>query len=542
MPTAAERFARLSTPAKLLLILTAALLPIGFGLGWIGYNGIHSANSALEVQSKEKARVAAGAIESLIARNALALRIASNGRLGGAAPCQDVQRSLAIAPAVAQQFRLERDDGSELCSIGDIGETGKLLPIAPGDIQLQVAPDEDSLIVRVGVVGGSAATAISTSELRAAALDGSGALRAIAIRDGRRQIDLMVSDGVSRPGHRRSLTRWRIGNGRLLADVEGQVPTITTGDRLVILLPLVMWFIAALMTWLMLHRLLIRPLRRLQQAVSRYEPGEPAGELPSRLGPATEIQELRDAFARAVTRVQESEEEMGAALEGQRRLVREVHHRVKNNLQVIASLLSIHGRTAQQPEARAAYGAIGRRVGALAIVHRNHYAEMEENRGISMRPLLSELAAELRATAPESARGLAIDLEVEPLHSTQDVAVSVAFLITEVVEFAILHRPEEPVEISLRRQSDLTGRLTLSSPVLNPEFGRRQGKGAVRPHRRRAGETASLYPGAQAGPLQRRYSRLSGTLADFSGLVTAAAKKFCRRRNRGERRGVMWSG
>jgi two-component sensor histidine kinase len=230
-----------------------------------------------------------------------------------------------------------------------------------------------------------------------------------------------------------------------------------------------MWFIAALMTWLMVHRLLIRPLRRLQRAVSRYEPGEAAAELPSKLGPATEIQELRDAFARAMTRVRDSEEEMTVALEGQRRLVREVHHRVKNNLQVIASLLNIHGRTAQSQAGRDAYGAIGRRVGALAIVHRNHYAEMEENRGISMRPLLSELAAELRSTAPESAKGLNIEIEAEPLNTTQDVAVSVAFLITEVVEYAMLHRPDQPVEISLRRTSDLTGRLTLASPVLVPE-------------------------------------------------------------------------
>ena len=97
---------------------------------------------------------------------------------------------------------------------------------------------------------------------------------------------------------------------------------------------------------------------------------------------------------------------MAGALEGQRRLVREVHHRVKNNLQVVASLLNIHGRSAEAAEARAAYDSISRRVGALSIVHRNHFAEMEENRGIALRPLLSELAAELRAGAPEPARGL----------------------------------------------------------------------------------------------------------------------------------------
>ena len=470
MASLAERFARLSTPAKLLLILTAALLPIGFGLGWVAYEGLHEANDALEAQSTDKARTAARAIESLVARNALALRIASNSRMEGPDPCERVRRSLSIAPAVVQQFRLETQDGNELCSVGDIGDTGLLAPIAPGDIRLRVAPDEDSVILQVGVIGGAATTALSTNDLRAAALDGGNSVQGVKIEDARRQIDILAADQADTTAdHEPSLTRWSIGNGRLIVEVEGQIPRITTGDRLIILLPVAMWFIAAFMTWLMVHRLLIQPLRRLQRVVSRYEPGEPALELPSKLGPATEIQELRDAFARAITRVQESEQEMTTALDGQRRLVREVHHRVKNNLQVIASLLSIHGRTADKPEARAAYGSIGRRVGALAIVHRNHYAEMEENRGISMRPLLSELAAELRATAPESARGLHIDLEVEPLNTTQDVAVSVAFLITEVVEFALLRNPAETIEISLRRTSDLTGRLTLASPVLVPD-------------------------------------------------------------------------
>ncbi len=469
MATAAERFARLSTPAKLLLILTAALLPIGFGLVGVAYDGIKQANAALKTQSDERARVAAQAIESLIARNALALRIASNGRIGGPDPCGAVRRSLNIAPAVDQQFRLESEDGRQLCSVGDIGDTGVLPPIAPGDIQLRVAPSEDSLVIRVGVVGGMATTALTTEEMRAAAAAEKPSIQGLSISDGEREIALIAFDDSAPAGHEPSLTRWPIGNHRLSVRVEGRVPLVTTFDRVVIMLPVVMWFIAALMTWLMVHRLLIHPLRRLQRAVSRYEPGEPAAELPSKLGPATEIQELRDAFARAMTRVRDSEGEMAAALEGQRRLVREVHHRVKNNLQVIASLLNIHGRTAQSQAGRDAYGSIGRRVGALAIVHRNHYAEMEENRGISIRPLLSELAAELRSTAPESARGLTIELEVEALSTTQDVAVSVAFLITEVVEYAMLHRADEPVEIALQRTSDLTARLTLASPVLVPD-------------------------------------------------------------------------
>jgi len=468
VPTAAERFARLSTPAKLLLILTAALLPIGFGLVAVAYEGIREATTALKAQSDEQARIAVRAVESLIARNALALRVASSGRLERPGPCERVQRSLAVAPGVIQEFQLQDGQGNVLCSVGDIGDIGDAPLIAPGDIHVRVGPDEQSIILRVGVIGGIAITRISHEELRAIALDEPRTIRGLTLLDGRRALDIMSSEPVV-GGRDASVTRWPIANGRLVAEATDSVPAITTGDRLVILLPVVMWFIAALMSWFLVHRLLIQPLRRLQRAVSRYEPGEPARELPTKLGPATEIQELRDAFARAVTRVEESEQSMAAALDGQRRLVREVHHRVKNNLQVIASLLSIHGRSAETAEARSAYGAIGRRVGALAIVHRHHYAEMEESRGLSLRPLLSELSAELRAGAPESARGLAIELEVEALHTTQDVAVSIAFLITEVVEFSMLRQPIEPVEISVRRSSDLTARLTMASPVLLPE-------------------------------------------------------------------------
>lgn len=201
---------------------------------------------------------------------------------------------------------------------------------------------------------------------------------------------------------------------------------------------------------------------------------------------------------------------MAAALDGQRRLVREVHHRVKNNLQVVASLLNIHGRSADTPEARAAYAGIGRRVGALSIVHRNHFAEMEDNRGVGLRTLLTELAAELRAGAPESARGLVIELAVEGVFTTQDVAVAVAFLMTEIIEFAMLRCPEEPVEVSLSRVSELTARLSIGSPVLVPD---EEGDAAKLQFERIVGGLAKQL----RSPLERRFGRYSVDLPVFPG-------------------------
>jgi two-component sensor histidine kinase len=94
---------------------------------------------------------------------------------------------------------------------------------------------------------------------------------------------------------------------------------------------------------------------------------------------------------------------------------------------------------------------------------------MEENRGIALRPLLSELAAELRAGAPEDARGLRIDLDLDTVQTTQDAAIAVSFLVTEIVEFAMLYAPQDPIDVTLRRSSELTARLSISSRVLVPE-------------------------------------------------------------------------
>ena len=465
---AARRFAALPTAAKFLLILTAALLPIGVALVWAASQGIRDANNVLRSQAEEQARLASQGVESLIARNALALRIAANGRIGDSqTACSNVQQSLTVTPAVAQRFELEDENGQRLCEVGTMPETRTLPLVAPGDIAVRILAGEEALAFRVGVAGGMATGTLSKADLREAALRAAPNVDGLTLRDGNTEMPIVPTSTVS--SGKFSMTRWPVANGRLEMQVGTKIPEITTGDRLLLLLPFLMWLVAALLAWVLVNRLFIRPLRQLQRYVVSYEPGDPEFILPRTMGPAREIQDLRDAFARTVARVEESEQNMTGALEGQRRLVREVHHRVKNNLQVVASLINIHGRTAETSHARDAYASISRRVGALAIVHRNHFAEMEENRGIALRPLLSELAAELRAMAPESAKHMRIELDLEGANTTQDVAVSAAFLVTEIVEFAMLRTPEDPVEISLRRTSELTARLTLNSKVLNPD-------------------------------------------------------------------------
>lgn len=509
MSSAASRwFGSFPTAAKLLLILSAVLLPIGIGLVYFASEEIRRVDDALKRGADDQARAATRSIESLIARNALALRVAANAALAGGAAgsCDRVERSLAIAPAIGRNFELTDVDGRPICTSGAIAEADELPLVAAGAIRLRVAPDRGGVLFRVGVIGGMATGALDRREMLAAAEESQG-IFSLVLRDSERELEIVRTDQLEREEGRTAFAKLPIGNGDLTAEVGEWIPRVTAADRLLLLLPVLMWVLAALVSWLLVSRLLIRPLKLLQRAVVQYEPGRPLD--PARkFGPATEIRELRDAFARAFTRVEESEHEMSSALDGQRRLVREVHHRVKNNLQVVASLLNIQGRSAPTIEAQAAYAAIGRRVGALSVVHRNHFAEMEENRGIALRPLVTELAAELRAGAPDAARGLTIEMELENVNTTQDVAVAVSFLVTEIVEYAMLHRGDETVEISVRRTGELTARLAVSSPVLVPDDEEQPGK--VQFERILAGLAKQLR-----SPMERRLGRYCVDLPVF---------------------------
>src|SRR5438552_14679852 len=229
--TIAQRFAGLPTAAKLLLILTAVLLPIGIALAAIAENGIRQANLALEGRDQDQSRAAAQAIESLIARNALALRITANGALAGgpAGACDRARRSLAIAPAVAQSFELETGDGLPICAVGTTGDTGTLPLVAPGVIRVRIAPDSIGVAIRVGVINGMATATIGLDELRNAAEQAGGGVATLVLQDDMRELRVLGP----RPGSglKLRLSQWPISNGNLTARIGSVRRQIATLDR-----------------------------------------------------------------------------------------------------------------------------------------------------------------------------------------------------------------------------------------------------------------------------------------------------------------------
>lgn len=218
------------------------------------------------------------------------------------------------------------------------------------------------------------------------------------------------------------------------------------------LLPVAMWLISALFGWLLVDRLFIRDLRNLTREVGSYEPGEVI-TTPSKAPRASEVKELGSGLNAMSQLVADNLNEIGEGLERQTALTREVHHRVKNNLQVVASLINLHARGDHAMDAKGAYRLIQRRVDALSVVHRNHFAGYEESHGVSLRTLLSELAGSLQASSQSEAWPIEIKLDVGPGAVNQDVATSVAFLVTELTELA-LYTAKGPTELLIQSSID----------------------------------------------------------------------------------------
>ena len=78
-------------------------------------------------------------------------------------------------------------------------------------------------------------------------------------------------------------------------------------------------------------------------------------------------------------------------------LLKEIHHRVKNNLQVISSLLGLQGLSVKDAKAKAAIQEGRSRVHSMSLIHQSLYKK-DNLTGIEMKPYLEKLATDLIAT------------------------------------------------------------------------------------------------------------------------------------------------
>ncbi|HQO03889.1 MAG TPA: histidine kinase dimerization/phosphoacceptor domain -containing protein, partial [Spirochaetota bacterium] len=117
-------------------------------------------------------------------------------------------------------------------------------------------------------------------------------------------------------------------------------------------------------------------------------------------------------------------------------LLKEVHHRVKNNFQVITSLLSLQERTLHDKKLVGLFGECRNRIRAMSLVHEKLY-QSESFSVLKMRDYLTTIARDLLYTYTHAPQRVTLDIDIEDLVFDVDRAVPCGLVINELVSNAL---------------------------------------------------------------------------------------------------------
>lgn len=198
-------------------------------------------------------------------------------------------------------------------------------------------------------------------------------------------------------------------------------------------LPLLAFSIALLAVWLAIDSLVLRWLSRLIRIARVYGAGRYAFRASDSISTApNEIAELADALQDMATDIDQRDRDLKAAIAVRDAAVKEIHHRVKNNLQIVTSFLNLQGRQLQDLEARQAIAAARHRIDALAIVHQTLY-QHERLELVSMRPFLQGLIDHLAEALGMATQNISISQTYDDIERPADDAIPIALFLVEAV-------------------------------------------------------------------------------------------------------------
>ncbi len=263
--------------------------------------------------------------------------------------------------------------------------------------------------------------------------------------------------------------------------------------------------------WIGASRLIVAPLRAVTLSVTEWRRAGAYDPRHTRSTPV-ELRQLSRAFAQATQSLAAHEERLRRAETKQELLIKEIHHRVKNNLQIIASLLNLQANRIRQPEARAEFASARDRVRALATLHRHLYSEGELHT-LNMRSFLEELCGQLfQAIGEKEGRRIRLVIEAPEIVMSTDQAVPMALVVTEAVSNAIKYAFPGGRDgvVSVRLAEEVAGIATLviedngigiPAGRAETESGVRDGIGIqlIRGFARQLGATLEVTEGVAAG-------------------------------------------
>jgi len=205
-----------------------------------------------------------------------------------------------------------------------------------------------------------------------------------------------------------------------------------------ILFPLLTFFLALVAVSAVTDRVVVRWISYLQRIAALYARGRLSVRPVQAEQMPPEIRELAETLEDMADAIVGRDASLRDSLAQKDALMREIHHRVKNNLQVISSLLNMQQRSLTDPAARAAMSDTRQRITALALIYRALYQGPDLKR-VDLRPFLEELTAQLVAGEISHGPAVRTELSVDALVIDPDRLAPLALFAVEAITNAQKH-------------------------------------------------------------------------------------------------------
>ncbi|HWQ20515.1 MAG TPA: PAS domain S-box protein [Methanotrichaceae archaeon] len=168
-------------------------------------------------------------------------------------------------------------------------------------------------------------------------------------------------------------------------------------------------------------------------------------------------------IAQDMTAHMKDKERLTASLLEKEVLLREVHHRVKNNLQIISSLLSIQSRYLPDDQTSEMLNECRGRVRSMSLIHENLY-KSENLARVNFAQYIRSLVMYIRQSFGDGARGINIRLDLDETFLNIDYAIPCGLIVNELVSNSLKHAfPDHRAgRISIELRSSKDGSVYLS--------------------------------------------------------------------------------
>ncbi|QOL79454.1 histidine kinase dimerization/phosphoacceptor domain -containing protein [Pseudooceanicola spongiae] len=200
----------------------------------------------------------------------------------------------------------------------------------------------------------------------------------------------------------------------------------------VILFPLLMWIASVVVGLVAIDRMAGRHIRMLSRRMRRFERVRTFEDNRTMRYAAEELRHMEQDFILMAETILHDQAELENAVRQRNVLLKEVHHRVKNNLQLISSIMNMNIRKAHSPETKAILSRLQDRVLAMASIHRNLH-QVEQQGQVNVGALVREVANQTLQASASGGHRIRVKMEIQDVILYPDQAVPLSLLASELM-------------------------------------------------------------------------------------------------------------